>query len=544
MLPMLIRLLALGVLLTGSIRLHALILDVPAGELLWLQGFDGNPPTPGFQVDGTLLLRSVDDIANIGVNLAAGAITNSAIGTIRVELGVSGARFINGPLINRGLFRASSGMSFNTPNSFIENTGTFEALSGARVQVLGKGIRFAQLDGLLDLNDGELEIYDGRFVFSGGEIEGEPLLIRSTAEFSAGPFKHFEPRFAGPGCLYRGLLGTNISLRVQATAGFNGETSLTLETPAELHGLIEVERFGGGGPARLITSGGWLTIASDGVLRVGATGGTTTFVGGLANEGTLHVEGTLNVNNPGSVATNRAEISLLAGATLEFTGGLRHEAGTLLLGGGTLAAGGGIVLAHPPGTLNGTLRGAVTNETTLAIRQSASSVEITGSFTATAASDLRMLLSDGGTDAPLVRTSQGFRAGGGLTVEFEAGYEPQLGERFVLINAAGIAGEFAGILLPGLPEGFFWHFQRTPSRVSLLVSDTPPPPQLQLDLSGSNPLVTLTGTPGRVATIHFSTDLTNWVEIGRAEPFGGSFTATSNFAADGQPAFHRGTIEP
>ena len=66
---------------------------MPAGELVWLQGFDGNPPTPGFQVDGTLLLRSVDDIANIGVNLLTGAITNSPAGTIRVEVGVSGGRF-------------------------------------------------------------------------------------------------------------------------------------------------------------------------------------------------------------------------------------------------------------------------------------------------------------------------------------------------------------------------------------------------------------------------------------------------------------------
>lgn len=82
--------------------------DVPEGALLWLQGFDGNPPTPGFRVDGTVLLRSVDDIANIGINLSSGAITNSPTGEIRSEVGVSGNRFINGSIINQGLVRLDS----------------------------------------------------------------------------------------------------------------------------------------------------------------------------------------------------------------------------------------------------------------------------------------------------------------------------------------------------------------------------------------------------------------------------------------------------
>jgi hypothetical protein len=119
--------------------------DVPEGALLWLQGFDGNPPTPGFRVDGTVLLRSVDDIANIGINLSSGAITNSPTGEIRTEVGVSGARFINGSVINQGLVRLDSLTTFGAANARFENSGRFEVGPGARAQFTGKGGRFAQL---------------------------------------------------------------------------------------------------------------------------------------------------------------------------------------------------------------------------------------------------------------------------------------------------------------------------------------------------------------------------------------------------------------
>lgn len=48
--------------------------DVPMGALRWVQGFDGNQPTSGFRVDGTLRIEAPDEPQPVGIPLESGRI--------------------------------------------------------------------------------------------------------------------------------------------------------------------------------------------------------------------------------------------------------------------------------------------------------------------------------------------------------------------------------------------------------------------------------------------------------------------------------------
>ena len=512
--------------------------DVPEGTLRWLQGFDGNPPTPGFRVDGTVLLRSVDDIANIGINLSSGAITNSPTGAIRSEVGVSGNRFINGSVINQGLVQLDSPTTFGAAAARFENSGRFEVGPGARAQFTGSGGRFAQLAGEMNVGDSGFELYDGQFEFSGGVITGQPLLIRTAVK---GPTngQPFRPRLVGPNGSYEGPLAAGVHLRALSAIGLGGDTAVTLVGSGELVGHLETGFFSGG-TVRLSMTAGTLWVRPAGQLTIGVP---TVLTGNWFNEGLLQLGGDLTVNNGGGTATNRATVRVSPGRTLSFQGGFRHEAGDLSLLGGTLVAPGGIFLAVPVEELAGEIRGPVTNAAAVTLSQSMGGLRIVGAWANQPGARLRWVLSEPESEEPLLAVAGAHSVAGEGRVELESGFVPPLGARFPLLRHQVLTGQFEAITLPPLPAGLFWNLERRPDRWDLLVQDEPAPGQLAITRIESDYAVELTATPGASATLLQSSDLVTWAPVRTEAPFPGHLNFRAP-AGDGAAQFFRAVVTP
>lgn len=524
-------------------QLHA-INDIPEGELLWLQGFDGNPPTPGFRVDGTLLLRSVDDISNIGVNLSSGAITNSPTGTIRFEVGVTGARFISGSVFNQGQFKVDSGTDFTGANTQFLNTGRFTVGESFVARFYGQGSHFTQQEGSLEIGNQGFEFYDGTFAYTGGEIIGRPLFSRSQVLYAAADEAPFQPHLIGPGGGFRGPLGTNLHLRILGASGQGGDTAVTLEDSGDLLGNLEIGQYYGGSSVRITPASGSLNIAPSGTLTVTPNGGAnSTLAGNLANDGTIRLSAALAVANANGVATNRANLTFLSGGNLQFEGGFRQEAGELKLNGTSMGAAKGVTIAGPGTRLNGNVRAAVTNETVLYLSQNEGELAVAGSFANQPGATLNLELSEGELGNPLLSTTGVLAAGGALTVTLIPGFEPQLGESFPLFTMQAVTGRFRPFRLPTLPPGLFWELLKSPSQWGLVVRNRAPVPQLRLTLKAGVPTIEISGTPGRSATIYGTVDLKTWEVIQSQEPFSGEFSVETPMLPGGSPVFFRGEIE-
>lgn len=527
---------AIGLLALGLAGPAWAIEDVPEGTVRWLQGFDGNPPTAGFRVDGTLLLRSVDDIANIGVNLNSGAITNSPTGAIRTEVGVSGARFINGSVYNEGLIRLDAVTSFGAAGAVLENRGQFEIGTGARATFTGKGGVFRQTGGELKAGERNFELRDGRFEFTGGSITGRPLLVRSTVSVG-GPELAFSAEMAGPGGRFVGPLASPLHLRVLSASGLGGDTAVTLEGDGALAGHLEVGSLSGG-RVSLATTAGRLWIQPGGRFTVGTTGGgPTTLAGNLHNEGTLQLTGDLTVANSALVTTNLGELRIPAGRTLRVDGALRHEAGELALAGGTIDAGSGFTLKSPMAQATGEIRGGITNASSLLLDQAVGGLLIRDRFKGEPGSELRLVVSEPESSDPLLTVIGVLAAGGDCRVELEEGFVPPPGATFPLFLHQGAEGRFDSIALPELPPGKFWNLVRDRLTWDLVVQDEPAPFALTADVDDGRVRLRLEGTPGKSATVLQSTNLADWSEVGVATPFSGDLEM--NLAGESEAPAHR-----
>lgn len=129
--------------------------------------------------------------------------------------------------------------------------------------------------------------------------------------------------------------------------------------------------------------------------------------------------------------------------------------GKLDLYGGTLQA--GLVVIEPGfGRLTGcgTIEGVVANEGRLGVSHwdvlsdRIDSTLVTGSFSQSATGSLRAMLgSRGGVGlASLLRVTQAAALDGDLVLDPEYGFLPQVGQQFVVLRAASVAGQFAHIV--------------------------------------------------------------------------------------------------
>ena len=191
--------------------------DISAGGFLWLQGYDLNPPTHGFRIDGQLRIESTDEPQPVGINLSSGEVTNSPAGVIYVNNGPGGARFIAGDLWNDGLVTLNSVLLFDRDDAEVVNRGLFEAAPFSGAAVTGRRGIFRQVAGAVRFADSSsrFEFYHGsRFIYEGGNVFGEPLLAGSTAVISPAVTTDVSLRFVGVGSVYDGAITTNRTVKL------------------------------------------------------------------------------------------------------------------------------------------------------------------------------------------------------------------------------------------------------------------------------------------------------------------------------------------
>jgi len=279
----------------------------------------------GFTNYGTITLSSKGS-ANAATLWVVGSdvIENYEDGVITVAEGAGGARTITANLQNNAAatIHVNQDLLLNKGNSSIQNAGTLNIAPGKTVTVNGTGVlTFTQSAGTLD-NQGGLLISDERFVFSGGEITGNVVVLddgeltmgvnavgavelRRTVEYSGN---------IGSGAAVTVLGGPNDRDAVlDADNGFSNSGTITLvsEDPDDYARA-----------ARLLIRNGTLTNNVDGIINVDAgDGGSRALTASLTNNGTINVNTDVSLNRTSAVYTNNAAFNVAPGATVTYGGG-------------------------------------------------------------------------------------------------------------------------------------------------------------------------------------------------------------------------------
>jgi VCBS repeat-containing protein len=303
---------------------------------------------------------------NATIAIGAGGLTNAAAALLQTLQGSSGARALNGDLINHGSVDLQHSAQFSSAGARYENHGTFTVASGDTLALTGG--RMIQADGTLTVT-GSLTGAGSAFDFNGGVIAGTPILLTNGA-------LHVAPQSSGNGAFVlrsaSSLSGQIAAAQVVTIQGWRPQLSNTFHAavtaaPGTINaGTINLTSEGAGVvDARLHLSGTLINAASGVIQSQIGDGGGRLITGTLVNNGTLEITqsatitGTLTntnaVNVSGGVILNVSATSVieqdagaianhgeirLSGATFRFNGGTT-SGNAVLLTNGALAFGPG-----------------------------------------------------------------------------------------------------------------------------------------------------------------------------------------------------------
>lgn len=399
----------------------------------------------------------------------ADAFTNSATGLIR-RTGSGNARYSAG-LVNDGTIRIESGSidlrGFNATGTV--GAGPIEVGAGATLLVSGGN---HMLTGSVT-GTGAVEISAGTFALSGpyavgatrftgfgrlalngtgstasldmtnGELNGSgTLTVTSQLLWSGGSMGGSGTTTLGPS-VPLDIGGANIGLKDTRTLRVEGETTWTGDADfSNGTGAVfeNAGSFTSSGPGERAFFAG--TFRNEGSLS--HAGGVLRFNSGMDNVGVVRIlEGTLlqtGFNATGGTDTGRY---VLAGeGRLEFTGGNRTLTESAeVIGTGTVVFGFSNVTNRAtwqPGTSSGIL--AVDSDWPTPEPESVLEIEIGGTTP--------------GTDFDQLSVTEEAELGGTLRVTFTDGFEPQDGDRFLIVSAATVSGSFDALDLPDGLDAF------------------------------------------------------------------------------------------
>jgi len=337
--------------------------DIPEGGFRWIQGYDGNQPTPGFRVDGLLRIEAPDEPQPVGISLESGKIEVGPTGQILVQYGPGGSRFINGDVANDGVVSLKSVLLFSRDGAEWVNRGTVEAATYMGLGVTGKGAVFRQVSGEIRVADASsrFEFYNqSRFVYEGGKVLARPLLVASTADVEADATQDLALRFAAPGSSLEGRFPADLSVLVSSDDAF-GPGGLLLNPVTSVLGLVELVATSGSPGAVLQLPDAGVTLAPQGVVRVKPGAGLSEVRGRLAVEGLLEVQGVARWTTSSGSLTNRGKIRLPFGGRLQVSAPLVQSGGTLQIEGGELSLDQGLSIQGGTLIAAGIVSGNLTN---------------------------------------------------------------------------------------------------------------------------------------------------------------------------------------
>jgi hypothetical protein len=490
--------------------------DVAPGELFWIQGYDGNPAQPGFAVEGTLRISSIDDSQLAGINLSSGAITNAPDGLIEIQLGAGGGRFFNGSLINRGTLEATCGFWMGRPTSLVENSGTFTIAEGHTFFVHSPGMTFRQRAG--SFTAPTFDFREGTFVYSGGTIAGNFQFRGSALVVDPAVSAGFDITFRGPNCRYEGLTATNRTLRLVPEAA--DESSLELRGIDTLSGRLVLSSAGEFIPT--LQTGGRLRIAPSGHLDVAFGGGGWRRINGdLRNDGRWTLTTGALIANASGPVTNTALVEVTFPGLINSGRGYVQTGGeTRMVSGHISVPGSSVVLKGGRLTGSGTIGGSLENEAELDLPQSAGGFRVEGSMVLRRPGVLKASFAVPSASQALINVPTSTATlGGTLEIGALPGFGPRAGQEFVVLRAQRLAGWFDDIRLPALPAGLFWQVRRTATDVSLAIHDSAMEVQSDLTQLTTTGALEVTGPLAAGISVEESSDLRTWRTVVTQRPF-------------------------
>ncbi len=426
-------------------------------------------------LSGTLVVTSTT-----ATNSAAGTLTatgaNSIFTLTPQNLSNAGAvNLTDATLTIGGTFGTFNVPAFVRSGGTVNLVGTFNSSGNFTLnaatgswQLLGGTIN----NGSISFADGSLLVYTSAGgVLNNITLNGEIVLDSDAAVRISGTTVFAGARLIGG--------GANLSF----APGYTLNTTVTAEGAATGTRFVTVAAGGNG----------TVTIAQNGVIRLAAgSGGGLTLANAasatLMNNGLISAEATgqtLSINN--STFTNSGTVQSLAG-TLGITAALTNVVSGTLTGRLWRAVGGTIISSSPISrialgttvefgiggiwnatsalnTNNGTFRlldGRVfatttvlgfTNNGSLELA-AGSTLSLTGPFVQGSNGSLRTTVAsaDPLTGYGRVSSAGAVTLGGSLAVSFAAGYAPQIGDAFTVVDGSGVTGQFATVTLPDLAE--------------------------------------------------------------------------------------------
>ena len=501
--------------------------DVPLGELLWLQGIDGNPPLPGFQVDGTLRLEAIDEPQDVGLNIGSGKVTNRVTGVIDVKAGPGGARYVIGPVLNFGEMDIKGINLSWYANGQCENHGTINLAGFAGFGFYGSGT-------MLDLEAGALVkadntgtyvwVQNGKFVFNGGTVDFPVYVASASAKLGDTATNAITINFVGPGCSYDGALTSKRTLRLTANGGF-GPLSLALAHAPQLDGVIIVDTQSSGSPVALALAAGSLLISTKGTLAIAAGGQGLNVTGNLTNAGVIIQSGPLWLTGDQPVV-NRGSWTVASGAPLNMATPLIQTAGAFSLNGGLLTNTAGIALAGGTFTGSGTIAGSLGNHTAVTLLRNRP-LEVTGDWTQadTASLEIKVSANDPSTNAAALNIDGQLILAGPLRVTTNGPVEWAAGQAIAIAsvtNLSFLSGWFSDVQLPILPAGRHWTLPASTNLFQFVVSTNAPALELLAQSkSTSSYSLNVFGPLGTDLVVESSDNFSDWQAVTNQALFDG-----------------------
>jgi hypothetical protein len=508
----------------GGASVHALD-DIPEGTLWWVQGYDGNQPTGGFRVDGTLRIEAPDEPQPVGINLSSGRIEVGPTGEILVKYGPGGSRFINGDVSSEGLVSLKSVLLFSRDGAEWVNRGPIEAATYMGLGVTGKGAVFRQVSGEIRVADPScrFEFYnESRFVYEGGKVFAQPLLVASSARVEADATQELSLRFLAQGSSFEGRFPEDLSVAVASDETL-GPASLMLTNVTSIEGLMELTATSGSPGVVVQWPEARAVLAPRGVVRVKPGAGLAEIRGGLALQGLLDVQGSARWTTSGESITNWGKIRVPTGGRLQASTRWIQAGGSLQVEGGELGLTDGLMIDGGTLAVSGTVSGSITNGA-LSVVDQAQPARVRGDWTQTSAGTLQVRVRQTSGEAETALQVQGpLTLRGTLEVLLADGVTLSRGAALRLVQAESLNGWFERLVLPPLDPGLHWRVVPSEEEVRLSVQDTPPPIRVEWISRDAGDRIRVSGpwSPETQAVLRVSGDLKTWTSVQRMSSFAG-----------------------
>ncbi|HTH48809.1 MAG TPA: hypothetical protein VMB21_14950 [Candidatus Limnocylindria bacterium] len=501
--------------------------DVPFGSLLWLQGIDGNPPLPGFQVDGTLRLEAIDEPTDIALNLSAGRLTNSLTGVIDVRAGPGGARYITGPVLNLGEMDINAINLSWYGNGQCENHGTIKITGTVGFGFYGGSTVLDLEAGTIikgDSRTGYVWVQNGQFVFNGGSVDFPVYVALASARLGDGATNPITLNFVGPGCTCDGALTANRTLHLMADGRF-APLTLALAHAPRLDGAMQIDTQPSGSPIALTLAPGGLLISPQGSLTTGAGGLGVAVTGNLTNSGTIRQAGPLQLSGSAPVV-NTGTWTIASGAPLAVSTPLIQTAGAFILAGGQVTAHSGITLSGGVFSGDGILFASLSNSIAVTLTRNRP-LTVSGDWAqaATASLEIRVADADPSSEAAALQVNGQLSLDGPLRVTTNGPITWTPGQSVSLAsvtNLSMLTGWFSDVQLPVLPAGMHWTMPASTNLFRFVTTTNEP----ALELLGQGGItnrysLAVFGPLGTDLVVEQSTDLHAWQPVTNEARFEG-----------------------